>query len=469
MNTPLTRLPSSSQTPQSYQPTAGASLPASVVQNGLQQQQQPLMQQPSVQQLQKSYEQPLTRTIASLLIMDEKHVYLRETNWGLSLLGGSINYNHGVVEGLRKTVSAEHGINLPAKLALNGIYQHGFEGKTWRTNINFCVNPRNLEPSSRRQLEHLVQIPVNEVLSGQRLVDIAGSDGHAKKERIVYRTPEIIRAVVDNYQLLEGIPVLKHSFHYTTAREFADSLRRNNMFVGDKYRGKQSEATVVSAVVQNEEGEVLILRVPQGESYADSLPGGKVRPGELLPEALERELALKVEAPIAALGILCVYVNHITDGEYVTNFCMYARAQKSSISLIPGDRAAKKVLSRRWMSVERLQEMHARRSQILRHLRRDANYIVTGLDDELLALAAFEDTEIAMALADRTPDWNARSKRRYLLPIDCVWPVDMPYSARKEKSGTSKNVPKHTTEDTASAQKPQHPASSQATTDQELF
>ena len=360
----------------------------------------------------KTAEQPQTRTITSVLIMNQDCVYLKQTDWGLSLLGGSIDFRYGVVDGLRRNIFKDHAINLPHKLALNGIYQHGYQDKTWRTNINFCINPRDLPAGEKEKLETLVQIPINRALSG-----------------VKFRTPEVRSAIIDNYQQPEGIPILKHSFHYTSAREFASG----NLEYQRHYNARSAESTIVSAVIQNQFGEILMLRVPNNGSggYIDSLPGGRVRPGELLHEALMRELTFKLDTTIKPIGILCVYVNRLKENEYVTNFCMYARAQKESIFPVPSDIAAKKVVDRRWVSMEKLQQLNAKRSLLLRNMRRDANYVINNLDDELAALAVFDDASIAMEYADKTPQWGAKSVRRYLLPIDCVSSVDMPMSARK--------------------------------------
>lgn len=66
---------------------------------------------------------------------------------------------------------------------------------------------------------------------------------------------------------------------------------------------------VVAAVIERE-GRLLLCRRPAGKRHAGlwELPGGKVLPGETIPEAARRELAEELAVEVVSVGDLLLAV-----------------------------------------------------------------------------------------------------------------------------------------------------------------
>jgi mutator protein MutT len=67
---------------------------------------------------------------------------------------------------------------------------------------------------------------------------------------------------------------------------------------------KEEEFTRVVAAVIEQEGRLLLCRRPTGKRHAGlwEFPGGKLLPGESIPDAVRRELAEELAVEVLAVG-----------------------------------------------------------------------------------------------------------------------------------------------------------------------
>lgn len=77
-----------------------------------------------------------------------------------------------------------------------------------------------------------------------------------------------------------------------------------------------SAVQVVGAIIENEEGCVLLAQRPPGKHLAGfwEFPGGKVEPGESAPEALKRELQEELALDVAIGRFLGVFPHTYDSG-----------------------------------------------------------------------------------------------------------------------------------------------------------
>ncbi|OLF16589.1 NUDIX hydrolase [Actinophytocola xanthii] len=102
----------------------------------------------------------------------------------------------------------------------------------------------------------------------------------------------------------------------------------------DHYRNPHAPAAnsivvAVTALVQNEAGEILLIRRTDNDLY--SIPGGALELGETLTQTVYREVLEETGIEVAVTGLIGIYSdpNHViefTDGEIRQEFsiCFYA-------------------------------------------------------------------------------------------------------------------------------------------------
>jgi ADP-ribose pyrophosphatase YjhB (NUDIX family) len=132
----------------------------------------------------------------------------------------------------------------------------------------------------------------------------------------------------------------------------------------------------VAAVVERKGALLLVLhQKPEGDSYW-VLPGGRLEPGETIPECAGRELAEETRLTAGFSGVL--YVSEfLREGRHtidvVARMSLQGQAEASlgnDPEIGPGTEPTLREL--RWVSVEELKEIELRPASIKERLLRDA-------------------------------------------------------------------------------------------------
>ncbi|MDO8459659.1 MAG: NUDIX hydrolase [Nanoarchaeota archaeon] len=284
---------------------------------------------------------PLCYTICSAIITKGGEIGLKESDEGLSLLGGFVDWWPGFPKCIIERTISENGIDFsPSRI--NGIVQSRSLSGKWITNINVIGPATNIIEE-----KGVKWFKLEEVLS------------HEKD----FRTP-------DTAALLRNI--YTHSpfdlnFINTTAGRPAYPSPKVNYANTESYN--LNDIIVVSSVVRyKEEGEdakyaLMVCGSKESSEGKLSLFGGKLAGAESIIKGTLRELFEEAGGFIGyPLGLVGAYINYRGrdkngQGMYATNFSTLIRAPHTNIDLpsyIKGE-----VAKIEWYSIKELHKIPA--------------------------------------------------------------------------------------------------------------
>lgn len=112
---------------------------------------------------------------------------------------------------------------------------------------------------------------------------------------------------------------------------------------------------VVSAIIRNEEGEILLVQNRKGDSFYWGPPGGAVEEGETLEQALHREVREETGYAIRVTGLSSVREAFVTDrGHHVLFFTFFAQVTGGSIQISDPD---DDIVEVRWADARQANEL----------------------------------------------------------------------------------------------------------------
>ncbi len=266
-------------------------------------------------------------TACSAIVTKGNKIAFKDTNGGLSLLGGYIDWQLDFPEGVIYRIADEHFIEFHP-IAINGITQNQAPTGKWITNINV------IGPVLRGEEKNVHWFTMEEALSREK----------------EFRTKDISRLLcktVEDSQIDLGfvVPTYKTKirdgsvFSVDAAKLFASAETAHV----DEGLLQKSQVVAGNVVRYSEGGQGLYALMRCGRSYGQnklSFLGGALEEGESIQKGSEREMfeetgGRRIGYACGFVGAFVNYIGNAKDGrpQFITNVAPFVKAITKDIQI----------------------------------------------------------------------------------------------------------------------------------------